>query len=157
MSQCQACRREVPTKYVEYYQNIGMLVMRSMRSVRGNLCRRCSKKYFLNLTGLTLVTGWWGMISRIINPFLILNNTIRYCGCLGLPDGGDGAFPVEGAAGQPAAMQPPPALLMHRQDVTLRLKGGQSPDEIAKYLAPRAGISVQVAQQFVDGVRSGQI
>ena len=32
MECCQACRREAPVKYVEFYQNIGMLVMRQLRS-----------------------------------------------------------------------------------------------------------------------------
>src|SRR6202000_3094527 len=43
---CQACGRNAPAKYVEFYQNIGMLVVRSLRSIKGNLCKRCIKKHF---------------------------------------------------------------------------------------------------------------
>ena len=155
---CQACGRNAPTKYVEFYQNIGMLVLRSLRSIKGNLCRRCIKHYFWQLTGLTLLTGWWGMISFIMNPFLILNNIIRYVGSLGLADSADQAFPLAGST--PAAAGPAPAaaaqvspLASYRQDVTMRLRGGQSTQEIVAYLAPRAGVNAAAAAQFVESIR----
>jgi hypothetical protein len=153
---CQACGRNAPTKYVEFYQNIGMLVLRSMRSVKGNLCRRCIKRYFMQLTGLTLLTGWWGMISLILNPFLILNNVIRSLGSLGLADSGEGALPVQ-PVGRPSGNVPsqpgPSALGSYRQDVAMRLRGGQSTQEIVTYLAPRAGVTPAAAQQFVESVK----
>jgi hypothetical protein len=80
---------------VRYYQNIGMLFMRKMRTVDGALCKRCSRHFFFKLTGLTLVTGWWGMISAIMNPFLIINNIVRYVGTLSLADGGERGFPMQ--------------------------------------------------------------
>lgn len=108
MSYCQCCGRNVPAKYVEYYQNIGMLVMRSMRSIKGVMCKRCSRKNFWEFTGLTLVTGWWGMISAIINPFIVLHNVVRVCGSFSLADDAGGGFPVEreGQGGQGGRMPP---------------------------------------------------
>lgn len=165
---CQACRRNVPTRYFEFYQGIGMLVVRTTRSVKGNLCRRCAKRYFWKLNSMTLLTGWWGMISFVSNIVYIINNVARYMGALTLPDGGDGAFPVQpavpaagGAAApvRPAAGAPGAAatsLASYRQDIVLRLRGGQNPAEIAQFIAPRAGVSPAVAQQFIDMVRTGK-
>jgi hypothetical protein len=179
---CQACGRNAPTKYVEFYQNIGMLVMRSMRTTRGNLCKRCIKKYFLKVTGLTLVTGWWGMISLILNPFLIINNVFRYLTSLGMADGGEGAMPVvEGgmqggmqpsgqrvvaSPGRVGVVPPPPpppalsgaatattALASYRQDIVLRLRGGESPAQIAAFIAPRAGVSAATVQAYAESLR----
>ena len=81
---CQACRREAPTRYVEFYQNIGVLVIRFQRSIRGNLCKSCINKHFWELTGLTLVTGWWGLVSFFVNWFFLINN-ISATAALGMP------------------------------------------------------------------------
>jgi hypothetical protein len=170
---CQACGRNAPTKYVEFYQNIGVLVVRSMRSVRGNLCKRCIKKYFLKLTGLTLLTGWWGIISAILNPFLILNNVFRYLTSLRMPDGGDGAFPVQNVqaggisgnrltatTGNGARIAPPPpasaassALAAYQHDIVMRLRGGQTPQQIAAFVAPRAGVPTATVQAYAESLR----
>jgi hypothetical protein len=84
MDRCQDCGRRAPTKYVEFYQNIGVLIMRFTRTVRGNLCRDCIDKHFWSLTGMTLILGWWGVVSFIITPFILLNNIARYIGVLRL-------------------------------------------------------------------------
>jgi hypothetical protein len=85
MNYCQACGANAPTRYVAFYQNIGLLVLRLHKSVEGELCKACVHKYFWELTMITLVAGWWGLISFIITPFFLLNNIIRYIGCLGMP------------------------------------------------------------------------
>jgi hypothetical protein len=48
---------EAPVKYVEFYQNIGMLIMRQHRSVKGNLCKRCIHGQFWKLTSVTVAIG----------------------------------------------------------------------------------------------------
>src|SRR5947209_6594826 len=88
---CQACGVEAATRYVAFYQNIGALVVRFSRSIEGNLCKSCIHRYFWTYTGTNLALGWWGMISFIINPFLILNNAGRYLFCLGMPPVAAGA------------------------------------------------------------------
>jgi hypothetical protein len=164
---CQGCGRDAPTKHVVFYQNIGMLVARRMRTVQGNLCKRCIRKQFLSLTGLTLVTGWWGTISVILNPFLILNNVVRYVGTLRLADTADGAMPVEllpvdapaarlvnPAPSTPASLPTVPVgLAAYRQDIQIRLRGGQTPQEIAAFLAPRTGVSTGQAQAYAESLR----
>jgi len=68
---CQSCGREAQTKYVEYYQNIGVLILRFSKEVKGHLCKECTNKYFWSFTGKTLFLGWWGVISFFITLFII--------------------------------------------------------------------------------------
>lgn len=75
---CQSCGLPVETKYVEFYENVGMIIMRQHRSVKGNFCKSCIDYYFWNLTGKTMLLGWWGVFSFIISPFILLNNLIRF-------------------------------------------------------------------------------
>ena len=81
---CQACGVEAPMKHVAFYRNIGLLVMRFTNTAEGELCKSCIHKYFWQYTLTDLFLGWWGVISFIITPFLILNNIVRYLLCLGL-------------------------------------------------------------------------
>jgi HEAT repeat protein len=81
---CKCCGMEAPTKYVEFYQTIGALVVRYHKQVKGNLCKSCINKYFWRFTLINLTLGWWGIISFVLTPFLILNNLIYYLGTLKL-------------------------------------------------------------------------
>jgi len=82
---CQCCGIEAPTQKIAFYQNIGALVMRFSKSVEGNLCKNCIHKNFWKMTGTTLFLGWWGMISLIVTPLFLLNNTFRYLFALPMP------------------------------------------------------------------------
>lgn len=82
---CQNCGIEAPTKYVEFYQNIGALFVRFSKSIQGELCKSCIHRHFWSFTGTNLVLGWWGTISFLVTPFFILNNVFRYMTCLGMP------------------------------------------------------------------------
>ena len=84
MNPCQGCGVTRPTQYVEFYQNIGLLFMRLNKSIKGNFCRDCISKHFWSFTGTTLILGWWGLISAILTPFILLNNIFRYLGSLSL-------------------------------------------------------------------------
>jgi hypothetical protein len=77
---CESCLRAAPTKQVEFYQNIGALVMRFHKTLKGNLCRQCIDKYFWEYTLYTLFLGWWGVISFIVTPIFLVNNVVRYLG-----------------------------------------------------------------------------
>jgi hypothetical protein len=85
---CQACGIEAPTKSIAFYQNIGMFLTRRSASIEGNLCRRCISKYFKSYTLTTLFLGWWGVISFVVTPFILLNNITRYVAALSLPEPG---------------------------------------------------------------------
>jgi hypothetical protein len=82
---CQGCGIEAPTRHVIFLQNIGMLVMRTHRKINGMMCKNCVHKHFWKMTTTTLFLGPWGYISIIVSPFFILNNLVRYLGCLGMP------------------------------------------------------------------------
>ncbi len=84
MGICQSCGRVAETKYVAYYQNIGLLFLHLLRSAKGNFCKDCTNRYFWRYTGTTLLLGWWGIISFFITLFVLPNNIIRYLGTLGL-------------------------------------------------------------------------
>lgn len=81
---CQDCGVEAPTKYVAFYQNVGVLVMRFTKSVEGNLCKSCIHRNFWSMTGITMAVGWLGTISLVLAPCFVINNTFRYLFCLGM-------------------------------------------------------------------------
>ena len=72
----------IETKYVEIYQNIGLLFMRRFSSVKGRFCKSCIEYYFWTMTGKTMLFGWWGVISFLMTPFLLINNFLRYLSSL---------------------------------------------------------------------------
>jgi hypothetical protein len=82
---CQVCGVSAPTKHVEFHQNVGMLVMRTHRTVRGNLSKGCIHEKFWKMTGITVAVGWLGTISFILAPIFVVNNIVRYLSCLSLP------------------------------------------------------------------------
>jgi len=98
---CRTCAAHAPTKYVEFYQNIGMLVTRQWARIDGNLCRRCIRAYFCSYTLTTLFLGWWGLISFFVTPFVLLNNIIRYLASLSLPEPGIAAMDMPPARPDP--------------------------------------------------------
>jgi len=88
---CQTCGVEAPTRYVEFYQNIGALVVRYHRSVKGHLCKSCIHRYFWKYTSTNLTLGWWGTISLVVTPIYTLNNIGRYLWCARMPAVPEGA------------------------------------------------------------------
>ena len=81
---CQLCGVEAETRQVTIHQNIGAFVMRLHSSVNGRLCKSCITQHFWGKTLVTLFVGWWGIVSFILTPFLLLNNIVVYLSCLGM-------------------------------------------------------------------------
>jgi len=79
---CQTCQRNAPVKYVEFYQNIGAVIMRFHKSIKANMCKSCIHKYFWQYTLTTLAIGWLGYISIFVAPVFIVMNICRYLPCL---------------------------------------------------------------------------
>jgi len=90
MDRCQCCGHVAPTRYVVFYQNIGLLIMRQGKKIEGHLCKACINKHFWEFTLITFLAGWWGVISFFLTPFFLINNVGRYLGCIGMPAGTDG-------------------------------------------------------------------
>ncbi len=84
-SSCQICGEYAPLKYVEFGQNVGMLVMREYKQVKGNLCKKCINKTFWRFTLVTLAVGWLGVISFFVAIYFIVSNVIYYLTSLSLP------------------------------------------------------------------------
>jgi len=116
----------VPTKEVTFYQNIGMVVSRQTSSASGHLCRRCIREYFSSYTLTTLFLGWWGLVSFILTPFILLNNVGRYLMSLSLADPMPGALAnptVNEAALPPVGVGSPKLKLIYGAVVSVVLLG----------------------------------
>jgi hypothetical protein len=131
---CQCCGVEAPTKYVEFYQNIGALLVRFHKAIKGNLCKNCIHKYFWEFTSINLLLGWWGTISFFLTPFLILNNLIRYLGTLSLPK-------VPPGATVPTLTQEVIDKLSPYTDELVTRIGAENSSEVVQSVAPRAGVT----------------
>ena len=81
---CQACGRAGPTKSVSFSQNVGVVVMRFPRTVSGYLCKFCIDKFFFRMTGITLLFGWWGVISFVMSAIAIPMNVISWLRSVGM-------------------------------------------------------------------------
>jgi len=75
---CDICGMPTETKYVEFHENIGFIIFRTHRAIKGNLCRDCIDYSFWNLTGRTMLFGWWGVISFFSTILILINNIFRY-------------------------------------------------------------------------------
>ncbi|MET9437365.1 hypothetical protein [Streptomyces sp. NPDC006551] len=55
-----------------------------MRTVtrRGVFCRTCGLSLYRQMTSDTLVTGWWGLLSFFVTPFVVLGNVLGARGAL---------------------------------------------------------------------------
>ncbi len=84
VSICQNCGRLGQTKKVKFRRHIGALVLRFERTIDGNLCRDCIADYFWKYSLITLFLGWWGIISLIVTPFILLSNVGNYIGSWGM-------------------------------------------------------------------------
>lgn len=83
---CELCGKIGQTKYINFYQNIGLLVARRQKQIKGNLCKNCIREIFWPFTIKTLLFGWWGVISFIVSPYFLVNNIIRYIGTFAMKD-----------------------------------------------------------------------
>ena len=77
---CQSCGTAGPTQYVEFKQNVGAILLRFHRTLKGHLCARCVGEQFRGMTLVTLVAGWWGIISFFLTPIILVGNVVQYLG-----------------------------------------------------------------------------
>jgi hypothetical protein len=151
---CEGCGAWAETRHVVFYYNIGLLVMRFHKSLDATLCKSCIHRSFWKFTAFNLFLGWWGLISFFCTIGFLLNNTVRYLGCLGMaPRPADGGTPppqatvreagVNQAALNQAALNPV-ALSQASVDqlqpwlnpMWSRLQQGASVDQVAREYAP---------------------
>jgi hypothetical protein len=75
---CESCGRPSSTQSATLYQNIGMIAVFRYRTLKGNFCKSCIAHYFWEFTLVTLVLGWWGMISFFLTPLILVNNLFYF-------------------------------------------------------------------------------
>ncbi len=75
--------------------------MRFSKSIRGNLCEECARTHFNEYTLTTLFLGWWGVISCIMTPFILIGNILSYNSRKNVIPADDGLYPQQQAYGYP--------------------------------------------------------
>ncbi|MFF5971861.1 hypothetical protein ACFY7C_10085 [Streptomyces sp. NPDC012769] len=70
---CEVCGAQ-PTAVVTVRAHQGMVVIMRTVTRRGAFCRTCGLAVYRTMTSETLVTGWWGLFSFFVTPFIVLGN-----------------------------------------------------------------------------------
>jgi hypothetical protein len=64
----------------------GMIWLMTFRSLKGPFCRTCGTAAIRDMSGQTLVQGWWGLGSAFITPITLLINLVSYNKIKALPE-----------------------------------------------------------------------
>src|SRR5262249_16346935 len=147
---CQVCWAQLPTKYVEFYQNIGAIVLRFSKSIKGELCKGCIDKHFWEFTLITLALGWWGGISFFLTPRFRLQTIVRCLPTIGRRKEGlelvprtavaRGNHPTLSLTEEASAKLDP-----FREEIAERLRSGEDAEAVASAVARKAGVSAAQA------------
>ncbi len=132
---CEICEIETPTKYVEIYQNIGVLVLNLHKSVKGNLCRSCVNAFCRRYTLITLAAGWCGIFGIVLTPIFLINNATRYLLCRRLeyaPAGSARPILTQEAVGR---------LRLRKDEILSRLASREKLRDIAEHIATTSGVT----------------
>ncbi|MET9931266.1 MULTISPECIES: hypothetical protein [unclassified Streptomyces] len=70
---CEVCGAQ-PATAVTARAHQGMIVIMRTVTRRGTFCRTCGLAVYRQMTSGTLLTGWWGLFSLFVTPFVILAN-----------------------------------------------------------------------------------
>jgi hypothetical protein len=136
---CQLCGVEAETKYVEFYQNIGVLLMRFHKSLKGELCKNCIHQQFWGFTLVNVTLGWWGVISLIVTPFFIINNVAR----LSLQ-------PVDANAAAPQLTDEAIGKIQpYTNYIVEQINAGSTVDQLAYDIAPNACVTPAQVKLYI--------
>jgi hypothetical protein len=75
---CDLCRKKKPTVSAGINRHIGAIILMFHKSIRGQFCKECISQVFWKYTLITLLFGWWGVVSLIVTPIVLINNTVVY-------------------------------------------------------------------------------
>jgi hypothetical protein len=64
----------VPAADVTFTQDIGMLLLRRTKTLRMRACRDCGTALYRRVQSHTLLTGWWGIVSAVMNVAHVWGN-----------------------------------------------------------------------------------
>lgn len=103
---CNYCGA-TPAIDLDFRAHRGLIFMMQFRKYPGPFCRECGLATFREMTGDSLVQGWWGPISAIIaNPVTLLINTINRARLQQLPPPIPGAPSLPMDPGRPLWQRP---------------------------------------------------
>jgi hypothetical protein len=144
LARCRSCGQFATLREAEFGMNIGLLVARLPRTMHGPMCLPCIHQTFWWYTLITLFLGWWGIISFIVAPFILILNVFHYCrALLSRPH-----------LAEPAVSAPPPSeailekLRLCRQEMFQRLLKGESMEQVSEDIAERVGASPEDVTGF---------
>lgn len=109
VAQCRLCGC-VPAAPVTFRSHRGLLVVMQFLSMEGPFCRYCGLAVFRDMTAKSLIMGWYGVLSLLINPLTVLVNLVLRSKVAALPapvppnDGRPSGRPLD--PGQPLMFRP---------------------------------------------------
>lgn len=77
-ARCVKCGSTNDLRPAEFHQNVGVLVVRVSKIEKGLMCPRCVVGSFWSCTLTTFFFGWWGFISFLMTPCILLANWINF-------------------------------------------------------------------------------
>jgi hypothetical protein len=81
---CAVCGRG-PTRNITIRRHIGLLVVARFIRLRAPLCHEHGVATAKTYLGRTLVQGWWGLFSLVVNPFNVIADIRALIGYMRLP------------------------------------------------------------------------
>jgi hypothetical protein len=133
---CDSCGQDAPLREAEFGLYIGVLIGHVQWKKQGRLCSACIHETFLVYTLVTLLLGWWSVISLFLTPIMVFLNVVSYCGTFLMRP-----YPVD----PPIVFAPPEAVLEKlrpcRDEMFQRLLKGESLQEVSEDIARRVGAS----------------
>jgi hypothetical protein len=75
---CVRCGKRKQTISVGLNRHIGAVILMFHKSLRGQLCKECISQVFWEYMLITVLFGWWGVISVFLTPVVLINNSIVY-------------------------------------------------------------------------------
>jgi len=78
ISPCDRCGGLAETRLVAYRETVGIGILRMESCTEGAFCSACEHETFWHATLVTLFAGWWGLMSLVAAPLVILQNVRRF-------------------------------------------------------------------------------
>lgn len=102
---CQMCGA-TPAAPVTVRGHQGMLVVMRFLKREGLFCRTCALASFRDMQADTMVLGWWGPLSLVITPFVLLSNLSALSGIRRIPEPVTAGFRPPLDPGKPVFKRP---------------------------------------------------
>lgn len=139
---CTSCHEEDTVRDVEFGMQIGLLVARLYFHKKGRMCPDCIRSTFWMYTLVTLVFGWWGIVSLVVNPFIIILNVLSYRAKFLSPAYPSTKYLPVVSCDVIKTLEP------YRDEIFGRLLKGESMDQVSEDIGNRTGVTPQEVRAF---------